>query len=193
MKKEFKYYSISYGHIIASWHLLFLAHTYRGILAKDAISITEKSGKLGGTVPAKKGLKICNDYGLLRFYGEELHVTEVSEYTILSDCQTEDINTNGLRAILYHILSFHNFEWFIFFDSDPNIFREFLLTNDPEWTNLLDNAKLFDFDQEDVITWWDKVLAKYEDNKEKEKKAIGDVGEKLTYHYELRRVEFDGF
>ena len=193
MKNGFKYYSITYGHIIASWHLIYLAQTYKGISVANAISITEKSGKLGGTVPAKQGLKLCSDYGLLSFHREELHVTDISENTILPNCQSEDINTNALRSMLRHILSFHNFEWLILFDSDPIIFRDSLFANDPEWANLLDNAKLFDFDQEDVNIWWDKVLAKYEDNKEKQKKAIGDIGEKLTYHFELQRIDLNGF
>ncbi|TFG92561.1 MAG: DUF3883 domain-containing protein, partial [Candidatus Atribacteria bacterium] len=57
----------------------------------------------------------------------------------------------------------------------------------------MDNAKLFDFSDQDVIEWWDKVLVKYETYKDKLKKEIGDVGEKLTYDYELSRIETDGY
>ena len=193
MRKKIKYYRITQGHIIATWHILFLAQSYRGISTKDAVSIVEKSGKLGGTVPVKHGIKICNDYDLVRFKGEELHITEICESSILPKCDNEDPNINVLRALLRHILSYHNFEWLIFYDSDPEIFRETLLANDPEWTNLLDNANLFDFEEEDVNIWWGRVLARYEDYKEKLKKEIGDVGEKLTYHHELQRVKADGF
>ncbi len=193
MKKKIKYYPITHGHIVASWQILYLTFNYDGILAKDAISITEKSGKLGGTMPAKQGIKICNDYGLVRFVDGKLHTTETSESTILPQCNNEEPNVKVLRALLNHILLYHNFEWLIFFDSDPEIFRESLLVNDREWTNLLDNAKLFDFEEEEVNIWWDEVLAKYEDYKEELKRAIGDVGEKLTYHRELERVKADGF
>lgn len=193
MRKRIKYYTITNGHIVATWHVIYLAQIYEGISAKDAVSIIEKSGKLGGTTPAKQGIKICCDYGLLNFHGESLRITEICESHILPKCDNEDPNIDVQRALLFHILSYHNFEWLIFYDSDPDIFRESLLANDPEWTNLLENAKLFDFDDENVNIWWDGILSKYEDYKEKLKKAIGDVGEKLTYHHELQRVENDGF
>ena len=193
MKKKVKYYTITHGHIVASWHILFLSRSYAGISAKDAVSITETSGKLGGTVPVKQGIKICNDYGLVRFIDGNLHATNISELSILPKCDNEDPNVDVLRAILRHILSYHNFEWLILFDPDPEIFRESLLANDREWTNLLDNANLFSFEEDEVNIWWDRVLAKYEDYKEELKKAIGDVGEKLSYHRELKRVETDGF
>jgi hypothetical protein len=193
MNRKIKYYSITNGHVVASWYILFLANSYRNISAKDIINIVEKSGKLGGTVPSKHGLKICLDYGLLRIESGKVYITEICESSILIKCQDEDPNIDALRALLYHILSHHNFEWLIFYNSDADIFRESVLANDPEWTNLLDNANLFDFEDEDVNIWWNRVLSKYEDYKEQLKKAIGDVGEKLTYHHELKRVETDGF
>jgi hypothetical protein len=193
MKKKTKYYPITHGHLIAAWYILYLAKTYKGISAKDAVSIAEKSGKLGGTIPANRGIKICSDYDLLSFREGRLCVSEISELSILPKCDNEDPNIHVLRALLLHILSYHNFEWLIFYDPDPDIFRESLSANDREWTNLLDNADLFRFDQEDVVVWWNNVLVKYEDYKEELKKAIGDVGEKLTYDHELKRVEKDGF
>lgn len=161
---------------------------------KEALAYTiRKSGKLGGTVPAKQGLKLCADYGFLRFRRDQLHVTELSEKSLIPKCGQEEMNTSVLRSILLHIISFHNFEWLIFYNSDPELFRENLKDNDSNWANLLDNASLFDFDDEDVNIWWDRVLSKYEEYKEGVKKAIGDVGEKLTYHGELQRVEKDGY
>ncbi len=193
MRKKIKYYSITNGHIVSAWHILHLTNLYKGISVKIVVDIVEKSGKLGGTTPAKQGIKICNDYGLLRFQDEQLFATEVSETHILPKCDFEDPNIEAQRALLFHILSYHSFEWLIFFDADQEIFRESILANDPEWVNLLDNAKLFDFEDENVNVWWDGILSKYTDYKEKTKKAIGDVGEKLTYHFELERVEGDGY
>ena len=103
MNKRIEYYPISYGHVVAAWHLLFLSNIYKGINVKDAINIVIRSGKLGGTVPASQGLKLCIDYGFLQIYGNELHVTEKSESSIIPKCETEDINTPVLRAILFHI------------------------------------------------------------------------------------------
>ncbi len=193
MKKKIKYYSITNGHIVAIWHIVYLIGRYNGITASDTISIVEKSGKLGGTVPVKHGLKICVDYDLVRVSSGILQLTEFTEETILPKCTDEDPSINVIRELLFHLLSYHNFEWLIFYNPDSEIFRESILANDPEWVSLLDNAKLFDFEDEQVNFWWDKILVKYEDNKEKIKKAIGDVGEKLTYHLELDRVNTDGF
>lgn len=172
---------------------MYLISRYEGITASNTVSIIEKSGKLGGTVPVKHGLKICLDYDLVRVSSGILQLTEFTEQTILPKCADEDPSLNVIRELLFHLLSYHNFEWLIFYNPDPEIFRESILANDPEWVSLLDNAKLFDFDDELVNFWWDKILVKYEDNKEKIKKAIGDVGEKLTYHLELDRVNTDGF
>lgn len=194
MSKRLKYYAITHGQIVAAWHLLYLTNKYEGISSKAAIEIALRSGKLGGTLPAKEGLKICLDYRLMKILdGGLLQLMEVAEERIIPHCMDEDPNTNALRALLYHIISYHNFEWLIFYDSDPEVFKEYLSAHDSEWTSLLENAKLFNFEDKDVTKWWELVLTKYEDYKEKLKKAIGDVGEKLTYHHELNRVELDGY
>ncbi len=191
--KKASYTQISFGHVVASWYLIFLANRHRGLLVRDAISIVEKSGKLGGTVPAQEGLKVGLSYGLLRIFEGKIIVTDVAETILIPQCHEEDLNISGLRAFLHHVLSNHNYEWLIYYDSDPGIFRANLLEIEPEWTNLFDNASLFNFEDEEVLTWWDAILSKYEDFKEQLKKAIGDVGEKLTYNHELSRVEIDGF
>lgn len=192
MNKKLKYYPITQGHIVATWHIVFLVSKYKGITPSVIVNILMQSGKLGGTFPAKQGLKLCFDYGLIDITEGILSLTELSNSQLLPKCQEEDPNISVLRTLLSHMISFHNFHWLIFYDSDPEIFRDYLYANDPEWTTLLENAKLFDFDDEDVNIWWDKILSKYEDYKEKLKKAIGDVGEKLTYHHELKRIESDG-
>jgi len=193
MRKKVKYSSITQGHIVATWHILFITSRYEDISPKNAVSISENSGKLGGTVPVKEGLRICLDYNLLEIADEKLQVTNVSKNVILPKCEEEDPNISVLRCLLMHIVSYHAFEWLIFYDPDPEIFRASVEANDTEWANLLDNAKLFEFEEDEVKTWWDKVLSKYEDYKDKLKKAIGDVGEKLTYQTELQRIETDGY
>lgn len=193
MSERLKYYPISQGQVVAAWHVIYLASKYKGISAKTVVEIAVRSGKLGGTFPAKQGLKICIDYNLVKIRdGGVLQLMESAEATILPHCKDEDPNADVLRALLSHIISHHNFEWLIFYDSDPEVFREYLLAHDAEWTNLLDNAKLFDFEDWQVNKWWESVLIKYEDYKGKLKKAIGDVGEKLTYQYEIKRIESDG-
>lgn len=193
MRERIIYYPITQGHIIATWHILFLVFRYDSISPKNVINIAIQSGKLGGSSPAKQGLKLCLDYGLVCINKEMLALTEISKVRIINQCNDEDPNIDVLRALLFHFISYHNFQWLIFYDTDAEIFRESLFANDPEWTNLLDNAKLFDFEDEDVNKWWDRVLIKYEDYKEKLKKKIGDVGEKLTYNHELQRLENDGY
>ncbi|EHP50064.1 protein NO VEIN domain-containing protein [Odoribacter laneus] len=193
MRGKFKYYPITYGHILASWYILYLVAQYKLILPETLNKIIKNSGKLGGTIPVKQGIKICHDYELITIKKEGILLTEISQNRIVPLCSNDDPNIKSLRAILFHIVSYHNFSWLIFYDSDPDIFRNYLIEDDPEWTNLLDNAKLFDFSDEEVNQWWSNVLEKYEDYKEKLKKAIGDVGEKLTYIYELQRVKNDGY
>ena len=129
MKKKIKYYSITNGHIVAIWHIVYLIGRYNGITASDTISIVEKSGKLGGTVPVKHGLKICVDYDLVRVSSGILQLTEFTEETILPKCTDEDPSINVIRELLFHLLSYHNFEWLIFYNPDSEIFRESILAN----------------------------------------------------------------
>ena len=193
MRKKIKYYPITQGHIVTTWHIIFLVTHYKNISPSNLIKVVYQSGKLGGTLPAKEGLKICLDYGLVKVNEDMLNLTEFTTSNIIPLCIHEDPNIFALRALLFHLISYHNFHWLIFYDTDPIIFRESVFANDPEWSNILDNAKLFDYEDEDVNKWWSKILSKYEDYKEKTKKEIGDVGEKLTYHYELKRIDSDGF
>lgn len=192
MKNKLRYYPISQGHIIASWYILYLVAKYESIHPKDVNSLLQNSGKLGGKIPAEQGLKICIDYNLVRFDEQKLCLTELSQKHITPLCDKDDPNTMVLRVILGHIVSLHNFQWLIFYDSDPDIFKAYLYEQESEWVVLLENAKLFDFEDESVNTWWSNVLSKYEDYKEALKKAIGDVGEKLTYIHELERIDKDG-
>lgn len=195
MRIKFKYYPVTYGHIVAAWQIIILISRYEddAISARDAIRIVSRSGKLGGTIPAKQGLRICLDYGFAKVENKSLYLSEISIKEIVSTCSENDPNIYTLRALLFQMISYHDFHWLIGYDSDPDIFREYLLAIDPEWEYLLDNAKLFDFTDNDTINWWSSVLMKYEDYKEKKKKAIGDVGEKLTYIHELDRISHDGF
>ena len=193
MRGKLTYYPITYGHIVSSWYILYLVAKYKLILPETLNKIIKNSGKLGGSIPVKQGIKICHDYELISIHKEGILLTEISRNKIVPLCSNDDPNIKVLRAILFHIISYHNFSWLIFYDSDPDIFRSYLIENDPEWTTLLDNAKLFDFLDENVNQWWNNVLKKYEDYKEKLKKAIGDVGEKLTYLHELHRIKKDGY
>jgi hypothetical protein len=191
--KKLKYYPISSGHVLAAWNILYLTSRYKEISAKNAVNISVHSGKLGGTLPAKQGLKICIDYELIVIKDNVLSLSDLSNMHIIPHCKEEDPNIEVFRAILYHLISFHNFQWIIFYDPDPDIFKQYLYEQDPEWTHLLEDAKLFDFNDEPVMLWWNKVLSKYESFKDNQKKAIGDIGEKLTYNYEVKRIELDGY
>lgn len=193
MKKKIKYSTISQGHIIATWNILFLLSKYKKIFPNRIYSILTNSGKLGGSLPVEVGIRICIDYEFAYIDKGFLCLSKMSEEHLLSLCSTDDPNVPALRAILSHIISYHNFQWLIFYDSDPDIFREYLFNSDPEWVILLENAKLFSFEDTCVLKWWENVLAKYENYKEEIKKAIGDVGEKLTYLHEIHRIQTDGY
>lgn len=193
MRSKIPYYPITQGHLITAWQIIHLVSKYDSISLRSVINITVQSGIFGGTVPTRQGLRLCHDYGFVLINSGRLQITELSISEIIPLCSNEDPNFKVLRKILFHIITFHNFPWLIYFDPDPQIFRDYLSDIDPEWVNLLDNARLFDFTDLDAIAWWDNVFLKYSDYKNKLKKAIGDVGEKLTYQSELTRVENDGF
>ena len=192
MKNQIKYYRISQGHIIASWNILFLLKSYNSLYPKDIVNFLTSSGKLGGQLPVKTAIKICLDYNLIRIEVGRLYLTDFSKNHIIHLCNCDDPNIAVLHAILQHIISFHNFQWLIFFDPDPEVFKSYLFEQDPEWLYLLENASLFNFENKTVNDWWDSVLSKYEKCKQEIKKAIGDIGEKLTYDYELIRIKEDG-
>lgn len=192
MKEKVKYYPITQGHIIGSWYILYLVAKYEPIHPRALQGLIAGSGKLGGMMPVEYSLKICCDYGLVTYRNGSLCLTELSKNRIVPLCDVDDPNHIALRAILGRIIALHNFQWLILYDSDPDIFKEYLFEQDPEWVVMLDNAKLFDFNDKTTMDWWKSVLSKYEDYKEAQKKAIGDVGEKLTYQHELSRIHGDG-
>lgn len=192
MRGKVKYYPITQGHIIATWQILYLVAKYEPIHPRNLHDLIANSGKLGGGMPVEHSLKVCCDYGLVSYSNSKLCLTELSKKRIISLCDADDPNHIALRAILGCIIALHNFQWLILYDADPDIFKEYLFEQDPEWVVMLDNAKLFDFNDETTIDWWKSVLSKYEDYKEAQKKAIGDVGEKLTYLHELSRIDEDG-
>jgi len=192
MNKKIKYSPISIGHIIASWHIIFLLSRHKRVSPEKAYNILTTSGKLGGSLPAQKGIEICLRYKFIYIENGNLFLTKTSEEILIPLCDKDDPNRYVLRAILKEIVSCHNFEWLIFYDSDSYIFKEYLYNNDPEWVMILDNAKLFDFDDKEALVWWEEVLFKYENFKDEVKKAIGDIGEILTYEHEINRIHNDG-
>lgn len=194
MKNRVKYYPITQGHIFTSWYILYYLKEYTLLDPSNLYSLLINSGKMGGTIPANQGIKICTDYGFIEIEKTSrcFCLTQLAQDNIIELCKEADPNPIALRAILGHIISFHNFQWLIFHDSNPYIFKEALQEQDPEWTALLESAELFNFDEKEVTDWWDKILIKYENYKDEVKKAIGDVGEKITYLHELKRIETEG-
>ena len=194
MKKgKTKYEPITFGHVLATWNVIYLTSLHESIKASDAVGILIRNGKLGGSFPAKKGMEVSIKYGFVEVKSGELTLPKITLETLIPICDSDDLNIEALRIILFKIIAEHNFEWLIYYDVDSEIFKTYLESYDVEWLNLLLNADLLNFDDENVNQWWREVLKKYEDYKENVKKAIGDVGEKLTYEYELNRIEADGF
>lgn len=193
MKRKVKYTPISFGQIITAWQILYISSKYETLTPKTASGIALRSGKLGGTVPVKDAIRICLDYELISIKSGVISLEEIAVKKIVPICDNEEPNEAVLRGLLAHVISYHDFEWLILYDPDPIVFRSYLLGHDQEWTYLLDNAQLFNFSDEEVIEWWSHVLVKYEDNKQKLKKAVGDVGEKLTYQFEIKRIGDDGY
>lgn len=193
MKSKIRYYNITQGHLITAWQIIHLVSKYDLVPVRTIVNIASQSGIFGGTVPTGHALRLCVDYGFLSVNSGIVQITDISKSEFLPLCKNDDPNFTVLRRILYHIISYHNFHWLIYYDPDPTIFKEYLMGIDPEWVILLDNARLFDFSDSETIKWWNDVFIKYSDYKNRLKKAIGDVGEKLTYLKELDRISRDGY
>ncbi|MCK6463061.1 MAG: DUF3883 domain-containing protein [Candidatus Pacebacteria bacterium] len=182
------YFSISPGIIIALWRILSLTARYEQLSVKSVVEITQNSGLFGGKVPAKNALKFGQIYNFIEIQSGSIYLTEHCKEEFIDLCNDDEPNTPVFRAILSHIISNNNYHWLMFFNEDSDIFRTAI---PQDWIDLLENAGLFSFDNDDVIEWWETVLKKYENFTESKKKEIGDIGEKLTYEYELNRLITD--
>ena len=75
--------------------------------------------------------------------------------------------------------------WVAFFSDDI----EALSTLIPQpWLDLLNSADLLEFGLADTSEWWRLVLSGFESFERETSKLVGNIGEKLTFDFELNRL-----
>lgn len=182
-------FTISSGNIIALWQLILLTDKHEAITVKSAVEITLNSGLAGGGLPANQALKLGQYCKILEINNQELLSSQFCRKEILPLCQTEEPNVYVIRAVIYRFMILQNFDWLLFFNNDPEIFKIGIPEN---WIELLESANLFDFKELAVTEWWSKIFSRFRTYKEGQKLEIGKVAESLTYLHEKTRLLNDG-
>jgi len=182
---------VSSGKIIILWQLIYLVSQYKKMSIQELSSMIQESGALGGTVPFDDAVRLGNICKFIEFEDGIVSINSLCEDILLPLCSTKDPNTSVVRAILQRIilLSLYRFTWLLFFDKDVDAFK---ISIPQEWIDILDQAELFDFEQDEVEDWWNAILANVNKFDLSNTKEIGDVGEKLTVEYENSRLISDG-
>lgn len=184
-------FSITSSSVVAFWQLVMIVSRQSPISVETAIQISRDSGQAGGNVPANDGLKLgltCNFFSIDE--NRNLQISTFCSETLLPMCQAEEPNVDISRAVISKYMSFQNLEWLLFFDQDPQIFRTAI---PDDWTDLLDNSGLFDFEDSSVTGWWSEIFARFETYEEGKKLEQGRVAEMLTYNSERVRLINDAF
>jgi hypothetical protein len=183
-------FQITPTNIIALWQLISITKRYDDIPVRSALEIVLTSTIIAGGSPADQGLRLGLSCKLLEIDDEQKLISSQyckKELHIL--CDTEAPNVDIIRGILYRCVSLQNLDWLLFFNDDADLFKA-LIPND--WIELLENANLFDFENDLVRDWWGQVFSKFQTYKEGQKIEIGKVAEKLTYDFERNRLQKDG-
>ncbi len=182
---------ITQSNIIALWRLIMIVKRNSLISVETAIYTLRDSGAIGGGLPADQGLKLGLYCKLLAIDDpHQLVHTDSCKDNLLPLCNTDEPNILITRAILLKYMSFENWDWLLFFDEDPVLFKASIPT---EWSDLLEQSNLFDLDDPEVRSWWAEVFKRFETYKEGKKADQGKLAEKLTFDSEKVRLMDDGF
>ena len=179
------------GKLITLWRVIFQTLQNTDIDYPDFALLIDTSGSLGGADLFDESVIIGRSCGLLELSDGKLILTPLCITDLLPLCNEKDPNFSVIRSMLYKIITsaLSQFPWLIFFKPDPEIFK---LSIPQEWLDLLEQADLFDFSKEDVSVWWNSILFCINDFDLANAKRTGDVGEWLTFNYELDRLGSDG-
>lgn len=176
---------ISSGNIIALWQILILAKDNPTLEIKTAVGAISSRSTLGGSIPIDGGIKVGTRYKFLEITEGNIILIEQITTHLFTLCTDELPNVNATRVILQSILKYDNCDWLVHFDEDPDIFK----TGIPkDWLDLLENAELFNFEDDNVIDWWKLVFSRYTKYKEGAKLEVGKIAEKLSFDHEESRL-----
>jgi len=181
---------ISNSNILALWQLIILTKRHETISVGSAIDIVLNSGIMGGGLPAKQGLILGKKCKLLSINESNLFSTSLCRNDIHPICDDVEPNIEVIRIIILKYMSLENYDWLLFYNDDPIIFKTFIPKG---WVELFENAGLFDFEDIDVCNWWSQIFSRFQKYKEGQKIEIGKLGEKLTFEYEKKRLLNDDY
>lgn len=181
----------SSGKIIILWRLIFFASQNTVLSVQDLAALIEDSGVLGGTAPFDDALRIGKYCDFLEINKGVVVLSEECTNSLLPLCSSVDPNIFVVRFMLQRIIqgSLYGFQWLLFFNRDVDVFK---VSIPEEWTDLLEQAGLFNFSDKDVEDWWNAILQSINNFDLVNAKEIGDVGEKLTIDHEKARLLSEG-
>ncbi|MGM1055470.1 MAG: DUF3883 domain-containing protein [Bacteroidota bacterium] len=185
----FNYSHIKYVEILAFYKILYSVKQFPREPQIDIEKSVQVEYSLGGKLPVKKGLDIALDQHAIQVENDRLNLTSLGE-ALVSINDSNEPNHLVLQRIIYQILKKNKFPWIVFYNSKSSTFRMSIPAN---WELILDNSGLLDLDDKQVVTWWKSLFKKYDIEKEKINKEIGNIGEKLSVQYENRRLSKSGF
>lgn len=186
-------FNISPGRITALWQLLRLSYRYEiknnFISAHAAIEILLNSCLRGGGLPVMDGLTIGLYHKFLEIDKQgNLLPTEFSKSFLLSIHNGDEPNVFVQRQIIQKLISLKKEHWLIYFDEDIEVFKVAIPLN---WLEILENARLFELNDREVVQWWKELIQKKEVYNQERRNEIGEVGEELTKTYEIDRLRSD--
>lgn len=181
----------SSGKIVILWRSIHFAAKNPSISVQDLSTLIESSGILGGTSPFADALQIGRNCKFLDIDRGKVLLSEDCTNLLLPLCSSLDPNTLAVRFVLQRIIqgSLFGFQWLLFFNRDVEIFK---VSIPEEWLDLLEQADLLNFGEEEVDRWWDTILLSVNNFDSVNTKEIGDVGEKLTITHEGARLKSYG-
>lgn len=181
---------ISNSNILALWQLINLTKRHNTISVSSAIEIVLNSGIIGGGLPAKQGLILGKRCKLLSISESNLFSTQFCKDELHPICEEAEPNVDVIRSVISIYMSLKNYDWLLFYNDDPLIFKTFI---PKEWVELFESVRLFDFADLEVSNWWAKIFSRFQKYKEGQKIEIGKLGEKLTFEFEKKRLLSNDF
>lgn len=176
---------ISSSNILALWQLIILTNRHDTISVGTAVEIVLSYGTMGGGLPAKQGLTLGRRCKLLSINEQNLFSTQLCKEEIHPLCDTEEPNVEVIRRIISIYMSLKNYDWLLFYNDDPIVFKTFI---PKDWVELFESVGLFEFNDLQVCNWWSNIFSRFQKYKEGKKIEIGKLGEKLTFEFEKKRL-----
>ena len=180
---------ISPGHIAVLWRIVIIISKYDDVRVPDAISVIKNLGAFGGTAPIEGGVEIGLKYDILERRKGIFLLKEYATIELIPFCNDEEVNKDVTRRILKKIVLAENFEWLVFYQEDPDIFKIYIPDN---WQQLFNDTGLLEFNDTDVLKWWEEVFQHYRKYKEGQGLQVGNTAEKLSFDFESKRLVNDG-